>query len=52
MGRPGQRWSRVKSGRGKVDITFKKFEYKEKLTAGALRGESGEVNLREERRVL
>ena len=42
----------MKSGRGKVDITFKKFEYKEKLRAEASRGEGGEVNLRDEKIVL
>ena len=31
------------SARGKVDVTFKKFEDKEKLGAGASRREGGEV---------
>ena len=40
----GQQWSKVKSGiRGKVGITFKEFEYKEKFGAGASRGEGGEM---------
>ena len=42
----------MKSGRGKVDITFKKFEYKEKLRAEASRREGEEVNLEEEKIVL
>ena len=41
--RPGRQWSRVKSGRRKVDVIFKKFENKEKLGAGASRGENGEM---------
>ena len=39
----GRQWSRVKSGRGKISITFKEFKYKKKLGAGTLRGEGGKM---------
>ena len=40
----------MKGGKRKVDVTFKKFEDKEKLGAGTSRGEGGKVKREKEKK--